>query len=183
MQNHLDLLSNEELMELYCQGNQTAFNTLYTRFSNNVYGYLISRCGSATIASELTQDIFLKFHRSRHLYLKKFPVIAWLFTITKNVFLDYCRKKKSENRTLSEFILESDPLHIDTMSQTEVQNFLEKLPENQKAAIMYRYTQDWTFEEIANQLKVSPENARQLTARGLKKIRLLFFKKGYAHEK
>ena len=50
---------------------------------------------------------------------------------------------------------------------------LNQLPDLQKAAVSLRVIDDATFGEIALKLSTSPENARKLVSRGLKRLRNL----------
>ena len=55
---------------------------------------------------------------------------------------------------------------------------LALLPSQQKLAVEMRYIDDKTFEQIAERLKVSPTNARQIISRGVKRLRELVSKGG-----
>lgn len=63
-------------------------------------------------------------------------------------------------------MLENSSLELDI-------SVLKELPVTQKEAVSLRVIDESTFEEIALKLSTSPENARQLVSRGLKKLKLL----------
>ena len=48
---------------------------------------------------------------------------------------------------------------------------LQGLPSNQRRAIELRYLSEWSFEQIAREMKTSPVNIRQMISRGIKKLR------------
>ncbi len=76
---------------------------LYESYSDSIYHYLKSRSGSDEIAFDLMQETFLK----ADLYYKDIEnVKAWLFTIARNLLIDYMRKraKRKEIQDEGEFL-------------------------------------------------------------------------------
>lgn len=171
-----DPRTDEELMRLYQAGDYVAFETLYHRHSGRVYEFLRKKV-SPEIARDLLQETFLKLHRSRSQYSSQYPFLPWLFTISRNVFVDFVRlsetkiSERSSEGPLSELPAETTP---ENSWSGELATALEHLPENQKHAIKLRYLSDWSFEKIAADLKTSPLNARKIISRGIKKLRSNF---------
>jgi RNA polymerase sigma factor (sigma-70 family) len=165
--------SDEELMEFYQMGNDLAFEILFHRHSGRVFGFLSKRLTKKKDADDLLQDVFLKLHRSKHLYNNTLPFSPWLFSITRSVLLDSVKKKQLEDPT--------EPANFDLLqvekNQAEQNYDLDKiitsLPPQQQQVVNMRIYDEQTFEEIADRLSTSPENARQLFSRGIKKLREL----------
>ncbi len=118
------------------------------------------------------QEVFVKMHRSKHLYNASFPVLPWLFTIANSTMIDCLRKNKNPETT--------DYFNFDQLAAAnpsiligETQLLTEQLPDNQKTAVQMRYVDDSTFEEIADRLQTTPTNARQLISRGIKRLKQL----------
>src|SRR5574343_1651229 len=84
--------SEEELMALYQDGSEDAFNLLYKRNSDKIYGFLLNKVRDEQVANEIFQSTFLKLHKGRHLYNKDLPFLPWLFAICRNTLSDYFRK-------------------------------------------------------------------------------------------
>ena len=61
-------VTDEELMASYQEGSEEAFKELYSRHSGKVLGYLRSRTSSEQDAVDLFQEVFVKIHKSKHLY-------------------------------------------------------------------------------------------------------------------
>ncbi len=119
---------------------------------------------------DLLQEVFFKLHRSKHLYNGSLPFTPWLFTITRSILLDYAKKKSREELT--------DINEIDKMASVELQNvdhqlesLVSALPPPQAEAINLRIFDDKSFDEIASRLSTTPQNARQLFSRGIKKLK------------
>jgi RNA polymerase sigma-70 factor (ECF subfamily) len=161
--------TDEELMKAYQQGETTAFNELYARYSGRVYGYLTSRVFNKAERDDLFQAIFLKLHKSRRVYSSEFLFAPWLFTICRTSLLDFLRSKKSEEVSMVNSNTSSAP----TMDEGAllVTDSITQLSEPQRKALEMRYQDGLEFSEIADRMKTSSSNVRQIISRGLRKIR------------
>ncbi len=173
MQKNLESKLDEELMERYQMGDAAAFDILFQRHASRVLGFLSNRLRSNERSQDLLQDVFLKLHRSKHQYDRSFPFSPWLFSIARSVLLDALKKRQLE--------IAIDSRDLDTMRSTEsaeestsrdrAAGALKILPHAQQQAVRLRVYDEETFEAIALRLSTSPENARQLVSRGLKRLR------------
>lgn len=176
--------SDEDLMEMYKLGNSMAFEILFQRHSGLVLGYLKRRISKNKDAQDILQDVFLKLHRSKHLYDQTLPFLPWLFSITRSVWLDNLKKKNFESATevedIEKIINLNNSHQADSSSHVGAVDLdiLNQLPISQKEAVSLRMINDATFDEIAIKLSTSPENARQLVSRGIKALRSLLIRKG-----
>lgn len=174
----LDDLTDEEIMAMYQNGSEKAFQVLYARHSSKVYGFLKSRIRQNENVADIFQDVFIKIHRSKHLYNKSLPVLPWIFTITKSVMIDAVRKnKKSEVTDTADF----DKIAADTKKSfviEEAASIIQQLPKVQQMAVHLRYVDDKTFEEIAESLNVSSTNVRKIISRGVLRLKQLMNQEG-----
>ncbi|MDZ4676359.1 MAG: sigma-70 family RNA polymerase sigma factor [Oligoflexia bacterium] len=157
-------------MEAYQAGEAAAFNELYERYSGKIYSYLSSRLFNRTDRDEVFQSAFLKLHKSRHLYTPQFLFAPWLFTICKTTLIDYLRLKKPE--------VEMNEVHLDNLASASgaeaalsVSDALSTLSEPQRKALALRYQDGLDFPEIADRMKTSSVNVRQIISRAVRKIR------------
>ncbi len=167
-------LSDEELMNLYQGGSETAFQVLFERHSSRIFSYLRKRIKNNESIDDIFQEVFVKMHISKHLYKKNLPVLPWLFSVTRSVMIDQIRKDKS-SKFIDGYDLEKIP-QIEKNSQQDfatVMSAINELPDSQRTAMQMRYVNEKTFEEIAESLKTSPLNARKLISRGVKRLREL----------
>ncbi len=176
----LKQLSDESLMKLYQEGDEMAFEVLYTRHSPKIYAFLTKKVGDTALASDLLQETFFKLHNSRNSYNSDYPFLPWIFTISKNTIVDSMRKMKKSIKTLpiNEEILTQNLDVAENNKIAILEPMLGNLPENQKKALTLRYLEDWTFEDIAQILQTSPANSRKLISRGIKSIKNTFSKMG-----
>lgn len=175
--------SDENLMALYQEGERGAFDVLFERHAGRVLGYLLKKLRSRKDADDVLQEVFLKLHRSRSQYDMKLAFAPWLFSITRSSLVDHLRKLKREDATDP---AEFDRLEADRVPEPQAigasetgyaaSELLKSLPASQREAVSLRVYDEATFEEIATRLGTSPENARQLVSRGLRKLKGFFTK-------
>lgn len=172
MDENLNQLSDEDLMALYQSGEIKAFETIYARHSGRVLEFLQKKT-SPESARELLQETFLKLHRSRHQYSTQYPFLPWLFAITRNAFVDFVRLNESKVARGSVIDIERASISAEDVPTRapDLSQALATLPVDQRRAIELRYLSDWTFEQIAQEMKTTPVNVRQVISRGIRKIR------------
>ncbi len=160
--------SDESLMVLYQQGEFAAFTELYSRFAPRIYGFVHSKVSNTEECSDLTQQVFLKIHKNRDHYNEKFPVVAWFFTIARNVLIDHFRKKKTVSLTPEmELSLQESPSQTESESPLleEARKAIANLPEEQRDLLNQRFQKGLSFEEISVNLGIAPQTLRKRTSR------------------
>lgn len=161
--------SDEELMKRYVQGDMGAFEAIYERHSERVYSFLLKRAGSRELADDLHQAAFLKFQQSCERYTPKYAVLQWLYVFAKTTFLDHIRKT---GRQVS--VVEGvDTSQVAAPSQAESidSSVLDRLSDNQKQVVEWRFLDEESYEQIAARLGKSTASIRQNVSRALKRLR------------
>ena len=169
MVNPFSHLTDDKLMELYKNGDDMAFEVIYSRHKERDYSYLSRRLIDTNIIDDTFQNIFIKFHKSRNLYNSEYSLLKWIYTISRSELLDAIKKNKvSLVEFKDEYIVsnsESSEKPIDLES-------IKSLTAKEKDAIELRYYADEDFSEISKALNTSEANSRKLVSRGLKKLRI-----------
>ncbi len=163
-------LNDEKLMDLYQNDNMQAFEVIYDRYESRIYSYIKKRVKDKEMVSDIFQNAFSKFHRSRDLYDPKYPLISWLYTITRSELLDFLKKKRDVFVNLTFDIEEIQNEEVDLLDLRD-EKFLS---ENEKEAIELRYYEDKGFNEISKILNTSESNIRKIISRGIKKLRVKY---------
>lgn len=94
---HLDLpLPGEApLVNRAKSGDSEAFAQLYDAYVARVYRYIYFRVTDDAAAEDLSSQVFLKAWESLDRYeMGSSPFVAWLYTIARNLVIDYYRTKK-----------------------------------------------------------------------------------------
>ena len=168
-------LSDEKVMILYQQGNEQAFEVIFTRYKSKVYSYVSKKVYDQNSTDDVFQLIFAKFHRSRHLYDAKYELSKWVYTISKSVIADHLRGKSRLPQSVGEEGLENIAMEDDN-DQQNIDPYLNdsNLSEKEQMALRLRYKDDKEFEEIARRLKVGEAGSRKLVSRAIQKLKKVY---------
>ena len=169
MGNPFSQLEDEKLMELYKNGENMAFEVIYLRHKDRIYRYLDKRLFDKNAIEDIFQNIFVKFHNSRHLYSSKHPLLKWIYTICRSELLDLFKKNKIKLVQLTEDQLAIKPTELNDKIDLDA---IKSLSEKEKQALKLRYYSEKDFIEISKALKTSETNSRKLVSRGIKKLKV-----------
>jgi len=170
---NLKLLTDEELVVVYAQGNNSAFDILLNRHRDTVYSYIYFIVKNRELAEDIFQETFVKaivtIKQGRYTENGKFR--AWISRIAHNLIIDNYRQEKNEqtisnddceidlfnNYKLSEGTIEDEMIKSQIL--TDVKKLIDYLPDNQREVLLLRYYQDLSFKEIADITGVSINTA------------------------
>src|SRR5262245_55140304 len=122
MMTELMTLSDIELLRLMVAGNEQAFTTLYQRHQGSIYRFALLMSGSANIAEEVTQEVFLTLIREARRYdPARGRLSSYLCGVARNYVLRCLERErpyvslveeseKEEKATLTQLIAQDDPL-------------------------------------------------------------------------
>jgi RNA polymerase sigma factor (sigma-70 family) len=156
-----------------------AAGDLYERYSAQIHGYCLHQLGSREEAEDAVQTTFMNAFRGLSRGIVPELESAWLFKIAHNVCLSRrrssWRRGKVEAPNNFEVLQEVIPGREQVSDELiGLQGVLEKMPENQRRAILLREWQGLTYREISAELGLSQAavetlifRARRALAQGL----------------
>lgn len=118
---------------------------------DKIYKYCYFKIRNKEIAEDLTQDTFLRYF-SQNSYISRGKPMAYLYTIAKNLCIDYFRQKPeliSDESTIQHS--ESDNI----ITNLAVRQAINQLPTELSEILLLRYANELTVTEIAVFLKIS----------------------------
>ncbi|MEI7529839.1 MAG: sigma-70 family RNA polymerase sigma factor [Elusimicrobiota bacterium] len=95
------MLTDQELIAAFKNGDIDALGALMERHKAAVYGYLLRLTGRHDAADDLFQEVFLKLVRRPGAYSEREKFKAWLFTVARNAAMDYFRREGSRRALTS----------------------------------------------------------------------------------
>lgn len=174
--------SDEELLNLYYEGDAKAIRAFMARHSGRVIAYAEAKGLRHEVAVEVAQEAFLKLHRFIHQYEKGRPALAWFFTIVHRCVIDsYRGSHNRESATEAEFFdgLEGEESALDSAQQDQdVNALLEILPLDQRKLIESRVFEGRSFKEIADSTGKTEVSLRKMYERTRATLRAQFGLKG-----
>lgn len=172
--NTLQQMTDEQLVELYENGNNKAFEIILMRYKSKVYAYIYLIVRNKELAEDIFQETFCKaivtIQQGRYSDTGKF--LGWINRIAHNLIIDHFRRERNEN-TCSADSFEYDIIgnnsklseksYEDIVSNEQVlrdvKRLVEFLPESQRSVVKMRFFEDLSFKEIAEKTDVSINTA------------------------
>ena len=167
-------MSDEELIGKIAQGNEKAFDELYERYSNSIYGLSFNYTGNPTDAQELTQEVFVKVWRNARKFRGKSSVKTWIFKIAVNVAMDYFRGKKR-----IDYVEMPEEIEIKTQESLEfiaLREALLKISPRERMALLLVYAEARSYKETSKIMGCSVKAVESLARRAKLKIRKILRK-------
>ncbi len=169
----LDQLADEQLVSLYEQGNNTAFEVLMMRYKSKVYAYIFQILRDRELTEDIFQDTFIKaivtIQQGRYSESGKF--LGWINRIAHNLIIDHFRREKNEN-TVSADAFEYEVANNTKLSDLSIEDIISNeqvlsdvvrmvsfLPEVQQEVVRMRFFEELSFKEIAEKTDVSINTA------------------------
>lgn len=170
---NLNQLTDDELVKLYGNGNNQAFECLLSRYKSKAYTYIYLIVRNKELAEDIFQDTFIKaiatIQQGRYVESGKF--LPWVNRIAHNLIIDYFRREKNEN-TVSADGFDYDIVNNSKLSEKSIEDTLSNeqvledvahlidfLPPSQQSVIRMRFFEDLSFKEIAEKTDVSINTA------------------------
>jgi RNA polymerase sigma-70 factor (ECF subfamily) len=169
----LKQMTDDLLVSLYLEGNNSAFDVLLNRHKDRLFNYIFFIVRSKEVAEDIFQETFVKaivtLQQGRYTNDGKFA--AWITRIAHNLVIDQFRIERNEN-TVSNDETEVDLLNDARLAEGTIENrmvneqvlkdvrmLVDELPDCQREVVFMRYYQDLSFKDIADITGVSINTA------------------------
>ncbi len=171
-------IEDVRLMLRVREGDAEAFEQLVVRHQSAVIGTVAKMMGGVDDAADLAQQVFLRVWKSAARYERQAKFTTWLFTITRNLVFNECRRRYRSAEVSMDAIEEASgrmtedtaPERPDTAAlQTELESAVDAaiaaLPEKQRMAVVLRRYEELPYEQIAEILELTVPAVKSLLFR------------------
>lgn len=149
----------DELIRGLKAGRPEAFERLVREFGDRIYRFA-RRLAGERAAEDLTQEVFIRVHRSIDAYRPEGRFESWLFAIANHLCLDHLRRDREHPMSVTlEGVADGrskDPEPVEAAEDAEIRRALvlavERLPVEQKQVFLLREEAGLSFKEIAELL-------------------------------
>ena len=136
--------------------------------------YCYMKLRDRTLAEDVTQETFIRFFEIKD-YHSIGKEMAYLYTIARNLCIDYFRKQKEE-------LIEDLPAKIQEMpdssdkvesivDQLSIEQALDHLTDDEREAVVLRFSGELSVEDIAKSMDISRFAVRRRISSALEKLR------------
>jgi len=169
--------SDNELVDNLRYGDLVAFDLIFEKYGDKLFGFALTYLKSREETEELVQNVFLKIWENRKNLKKKSSLKSYLFTIAYHNMCRLFREKQihekftkeilaSGNRTVN---LEEQLEYKSTLEQ--VNRLIERLPEKQKIIFLKSRKEGKSNKEIADEMNLAPGTVDNQISAAIKFLR------------
>jgi RNA polymerase sigma-70 factor (ECF subfamily) len=172
-------ISDEKLIAKFQQGDVQAFDLLVRRYKDQLLNYVFRFVGNRADAEDIVQETFLRVYKNKHYYKEIAKFSTWVYTIAGNLAkTELRRRKRRKVFSVSNFVNDERDYDIkDTarnpeervdgrMTDSYIQNAIDKLPAKFKEVILLRDVQGFAYEEISQILGIPLGTVKSRVNRG-----------------
>jgi RNA polymerase sigma-70 factor (ECF subfamily) len=140
------------------------------RYRKTVYYLILKMIRNQEDAEDLTQEAFAKAFASLNSFDPKFAFSTWVCRIASNTSIDFIRRKKLQTMSIHQnnkndegesvvFQIKDEGLNPDEHYHKEqrrkyLQMAVENLPERYQRLVRLRYFEEYSYEEVAEELEI-----------------------------
>ncbi len=169
--------TDDQLIGAYARGDQGAFDQLYAKYRQPLYGYLFRHCSDADQAGELFQDVWLRVIASTRRFERQGRFRSWLFTLAHNRLVDHYRQVGrhpgvEDPEALADVnAVKVGQVYDGARAGDALNKALAGLPLEQRQAFYLREEQGFSIRDIAEIQGIDPEAAKSRLRYAYRKLR------------
>lgn len=175
-------MEESRLIQRASDGDAASFNALMGMHERRMYAVALRMCGNPEDAQDCLQEAMLRVYRAISGFKAQSSFSTWVYRITMNTCLDELRKRKNRPSASLDGLLDAGWSPADPAESPEghamrrevrqnLQQFMEELPEDMRAAVVLRDVQGYAYEEIAEILDANVGTIKSRISRGREKLR------------
>src|SRR5688500_16125925 len=161
---------------------EQAFAQLVQRYVDLVWSSARRQTGSAELAEEVTQAVFITLAQKEHKIREGEAVSGWLLVTTRHKSLNALRadaRRRKHEREAAAMKRECDPTSQPWEAISPLlDEAVSKLKREDRDALALRYFQGHSTADVAKVLGVSPEAAQKRLSRAIERLRDVFARRG-----
>jgi len=163
--------SDEQLMLEYQGGSPRAFEELFERYRNPVYGFFRRRLNNAARAEELAQETFVVILRGSEQYEPTARFRTYMYAIALKQLWSERRKEIREGRLAA--VSQEESFENDPSKSLWIRGALEQLDPDHREVLMLPEYEQLSYDEIAEVLAVPINTVRSRLSRARSELKAL----------
>jgi len=172
--------SDLDLIKSLQGGDQQAFESLVERYQRPLFNFVFKYLRDYHTSEDIAQEAFLNIYRTAPKFEPRpgIRVSTWIFKIAYNLSLNEIKRCKRYRIFQDELNLSYNEENTSSCQELkdEMNEALAILPENQRAALMLRVNEEFSYKEISEILNISVSATESLIFRARTRLREYFQK-------
>jgi RNA polymerase sigma-70 factor (ECF subfamily) len=165
------------------RGDPAAFAEIYDRHHPAIYRYILFRVGDGAVAEDLAGEVFVRLvERIDRFPSRGRPLLAWLYTIARNLVADHLRRNGRATRVALDGGLVANGGRQDGASLTATQRrlaaALQELTEEERQVVMLKLFEGLDNQTVAMVVDEPVGAVKSLQHRGLTVLRRVLERQG-----
>ncbi len=174
-----------KLVERTKRGDAKAYASLVRRYQTPVYNLMLRMTRCSETALDLAQDTFVRAYERIEFCDAERDFFPWLYTLGMNVARDHLRRRKRQAGKLqsldetaddSRALIDMDDQYAQASDRDSVNQALAQLPDDMREALVMRFREEFSYQEIADALHIGLSNAKMKVHRALDLLRKVMAK-------
>ncbi|MCX6781720.1 MAG: RNA polymerase sigma factor [Candidatus Magasanikbacteria bacterium] len=174
----LETMADEELVSLSIKKSEV-FGVLMRRYQGRLLAYIRRLSGlRSEDAEDILQESYIKAYLNLNDFDRKLKFSSWLYRIVHNETISEWRKRKARPSVILENedwekIKSGDDMHNEMnarMDRARLEKAIDRLPEKYRDAIVLKYLEERTYEEMADILRKPASTIGTLISRAKKRL-------------
>lgn len=179
-------IEENKIIESVLAGNRDSYASLVDAYKRTIFNLAFRMTGSYHDADDLAQETFIKAYINLRRFDPEKRFFTWLYTISLNLIRNHLKQigwnisREITERTVSaEEIIDGDRMERKLIQAQEINRMetsLQDISIELREAIVLRFYQDLSFEEIATISDTSLSAVKMRVYRGLERLKSLMGK-------
>jgi RNA polymerase sigma-70 factor, ECF subfamily len=169
-----------ELVEATGRGDREAFERLVRRYQDPLCNFITRHIGDRSTAEDITQEVFLRVYQAAPRFDPKGRVSSWIFKIAYNLSMNELKRRKHLQGLLRDAadIVDRNGRSTSPGSlpgrelEEELMAAMGDLSEDQRAALLLRVHEDFSYRDIAKVLGTTVQSVESLLFRARQRMRM-----------
>ncbi len=181
--------SGAQNYKIYVSGDDNGIIGIVKEFRLSLMNFISGYVRDMQVAEDLTEELFLKLMVKKPRYNGSASFKTWLYTIARNISIDYLRKQKRD------IVYSIEDVNLDWIDKNEVEKkiisgertdlvrqTIEKLNYTYQQLILLKYYEEFSNEQIAEILHKSRHAVETGLYRARLELKVIMEKEGVNNE-
>jgi RNA polymerase sigma-70 factor (ECF subfamily) len=164
-----------------------AITVLNRMYGGAIHGYIRQMVGADDLADDVAQITFVQAYRDMHSFGGRSSLRTWLYGIARHRCLDALKARArhrmrfastDEAPEQADGVPGADQRLSDRALVSALENCIQKLEPHVRTAVLLRYQEGFSYNEIAVFCRVRPETLRARVSRALPVLRACIERQG-----